>query len=174
MANNDKLIRIDGIKWWEPEAPTNKRVVVPICPQHNLRLTVVSALSPALVCPENDHTFTLPRPYIRESNYVLNRIDSQAFARMPVLNLDDEAIPVAKEELQDTDYWVKAKVTKSKSGVRLIVWAGDKSKKNKAQLFVEPSLKRMTFDQNDVHPLEVFTRVEATFVDGAKTIIKDN
>jgi hypothetical protein len=37
---------------------------------------------------------------------------------------------------------------------------------------VEPELKRMSFDQNDSHPNEVFTKVEATFKDGVSTTIK--
>jgi hypothetical protein len=167
--NEGKLIRIDGIKWWETKGANGSRIVIPVCPQHHMRLTVLSTLGPAVSCPEGDHVFTLPRAYIRETHYVVNKIDSQAFAKMPVLNLDDEAIPVAKEELKDSKYWVLAKVTESKSGTRLIIWAGDKSRKNKAQLFIEPGLKRMSFDQNDDHPLEVFTKVEAVFAEGAKT-----
>jgi hypothetical protein len=91
---------------------------------------------------------------------------------MPLLNIGDEAIPVAKDVLKDTDYWVEARVTKSKSGTRLIVWAGSKKEKNKAQLFIEPEIKRLSFDQNDTHPLEVFTKVEALFADGVSASLE--
>jgi hypothetical protein len=39
------------------------------------------------------------------------------------------------------------------------------------QIFVEPEIRRLAFDQKDLHPNDVFTKVEATFIDGttAKT-----
>jgi len=180
---DDRLIVADGIKWWDvPNARI--RTVEPICLQHNLRLSPVIVYtsryvgaagrqlvpehtdkSIELLCDEGDgHKIKLPRPYGREKSYVTNKIDAQNFAKMKTINLDDSMVPVAAEELRDTDYWVKAKITESKSGTRLLLWAGSKKAKNKAQLFVEPELKRMSFDQNDDHPTEVFARVEATFV----------
>jgi hypothetical protein len=185
----DKLIRVDGVKWWETMAGTI-RTPVPVCPEHHLRLNPVllyySAYSAGrtvamahsgnkstqLKCEDDGRIFDLPRTFGEEKQYVLAKIDAQIFAKMPTISLDDELIPVAKKELKDTDYWILAKVTKSKSGTRLIVWAGSKKDKNKAQLFVEPELQRMSFDQNDDHPTEVFAKVEATFKDGAKTTIE--
>jgi len=187
----DKLIRLDGIKWFDTVDNVGQRNLTPICPQHNLRLSPVILYektyragfvqdtpqsfdkSKQLRCDEGEgHFLDLPRQYGREKNYIADKIAATSFAKMPVINLDDEVIPVAQEELKNTDYWVRAKVTESKSGTRLIVWAGSKSKKNKVQLFVEPELKRMSFDQNDDHPLEVFAKVEAIFADEVKTIIK--
>lgn len=163
----------------------------PICPEHHIRLTPVITTytlrngiggytthnhsenkSEKLRCEEDGKLFKLPRTYGDEKAYVINKKDAQVFAKMPTISLDDEIIPVAKEELKDTDYWVLAKVTESKSGTRLIIWAGSKKDKNKTQLFIEPELKRMSFDQNDDHPTEVFTKVEATFVNGIKTQIE--
>jgi hypothetical protein len=125
-------------------------------------------------CAEGPHFIDIPRKYDEEKQYVLDRIDALVFKKMTVLNLDDEAIPVAKEELKDegSSYWVKAKVTESKSGTRLIIWAGDRSTKNKTQLFVEPELKRLGFDHNDDHPTEVFAKVDVTFADGVQSSIK--
>jgi len=185
--DTDQLIIVDKVKWL-----VNKRLrilgeIQPICPKHNMRLYPIAeyfdentgrtirqvSVSRRLKCEEaNVHVLTIPRGYKAQQQYVIDKLDAKAFAQMKVLNIDDEAIPVAKEELKDSDYWVRAKVTESKSGLRLIVWAGQKSNKNKAQLFVEPSLKRMSFDQNDDHPTEVFAKVEATFVDGIKSVIK--
>jgi hypothetical protein len=184
------IVRIDGIKWWVSKTTSGVRQPVPLCPQHHLRLkpapeayrtnrgtyaTRSDSTAKVLECAEEGHELRIPREYSDEQKYVLDRIDALVFQNMSVMNLDDEAIPVAEEELKEKDspYWVRAKVTESKSGVRLIIWAGNKAKKNKVQLFVEPELKRLSFDQNDDHPTEVFARVEAIFANGIKSQITD-
>ena len=94
---------------------------------------------------------------------------------MRFINLDDEALPIAEVKLDskdDPDYFVTGLLTKSKVGLRLIVYAGKKGSPEKSQIFVEPEIKRLAFDQKDLHPSDVFTKVEATFKDGAKQIIK--
>jgi len=174
-----QAVVIDGVKWVDAYPGQTYKVrlthLQPLCLKHSFRLTPHggSSLSTTLKCSdEGGHNIKLPRAYIDEKEHALNKIDALTFAKIPVINLDDQAIPVAKETLKDTDYWVEAKVTESKSGTRLIVWAGSKKDKNKTQLFVEPGIKRMSFDQNDDHPNEVFTKVEATFKDDIKSGIK--
>lgn len=182
------LLRIDGIKWWITKSTTGTRLPVPLCPQHNMRLkpkikseydsryrkTLALRLSESdeLICKDDSKVFKIPRKFDEEKEYVIDKVDAKVFSGMKVINLDDEVTPVAKEQLKGTDYWVKAKVTESKSGTRLIVWAGNKSKKNKTQLFVEPELKRLSFDQNDDHPTQVFSKVEAVFADKIKAKIE--
>lgn len=174
-----QLLLLDGIKWQIAET-ANGRIPFPICPRHNLRLHsapkqtelnpvtlrqqyMLESDSQLFICAEGQHEFRLSRPYHLEQAYVLDTLGAPSLANMEVVNLDDQIIPVAKEELKDSDYWVRAKVTKSKTGTRLIVWAGSKAEKNKAQLFVEPEIERLSFDHNDDHPNEVFAKVEATF-----------
>lgn len=182
----DKYIVVDKIKWRIMEQ-NGIRTPQPICPTHflrmrpkpekyNLRGSWIDRLESTALriqCAEGPHTLNIPRSYSEELRYVIDRIDALVFAKVTYMYLDDVAIPMASDEIKDKDspIWVKAKVTESKSGLRLIVWAGDRSKKNKTQLFIEPELKRMSFDQNDDHPLEVFAKVEATFVDGVSTKI---
>jgi hypothetical protein len=127
-----------------------------------------------LECAEGPHRLTIPRKLSDEKSYVIDRIDALIFEKATYIYLDDKAIPVALDEIKGKEgpVWVRAKVTESKSGLRLIVWAGDKSAKTKTQLFVEPSIKRLSFDQNDDHPTEVFTKVEALFKDEVKVSIK--
>ena len=190
--DEEKLFVVDGIKW-RIDYEYNPPAVVPFCPQHNLRLIPVPVhtskrISPRdfgieaqsirlpesesqrLECQEDGKVFPMPRKFGAERAYVLDKVDAEEVARLKTVNLDDQLITIAKEELKDTDYWVRAKVTESKAGTRLIVWAGSRSKKNKTQLFVEPELKRMGFDQNDDNPTEVFAKVEAIFKNGKTTI----
>jgi hypothetical protein len=178
---------VDGIKWWETTLNNNQRSVVPICPQHNLRMlndftrklgsdrqfTKNGDLSTRLTCPEDDKTFDMPRTYGLQKLYVMNKIDAQVFSKMTVINLDDIAIPVANsyDKKDDSPYWIKTRVTKSKSGTRLILWAGIRDNKTKTQLFIEPDIKRLSFDQNDDHPTKVFTKISVMFADGVKSEI---
>ena len=184
----DQLPFVDNIKWYVYKTINGSRHAQPICPEHNMRLQPVhdrqvktptgrwrinlESEARTLLCTDGNHTFKIPRNLNDEQMHVINKIDAQKFGEMSVINLDDIAIPVAKKELKDSDYWVRAKVTKSKTGDRLIVWAGSRSKKTKTQIFVEPELKRMSFDHNDDHPTEVFTKVEATFAGKVKSSIK--
>jgi hypothetical protein len=189
MDDQPKQIqRIDEIKWWIVFTD-GTRVPVPLCPAHNLRLTpkpeqhysnsfrknidYPTATATKLECAEGRHILVIPRTLGEEQTYVINRIDAKVFEKMPVMNFDDEITPVAKEKLNETAYWVKSKVTTSKAGVRLIIWAGDKSKQKKTQLFIEPELKRLSFDQNDDHPTDVFAKVEVTFANNIKAAIED-
>lgn len=181
-------VTIDGIKWYVVKSTDGSRHPEPLCPQHHLRLTakpgrVLNTRSrqyydrPAdtatmLECAEGPHTLDIPRDFSSERKYVVDRLDALFFEKATYIYLDDLAIPVATENLKEKDspVWVRARVTESKSGLRLIVWAGDRSEKSKTQLFVEPEISRLSFDQNDDHPLEVFAKVEATFARGRVTI----
>lgn len=186
------LIIVDGIKWWDTTS-SNIRLVVPLCIQHNLRLQPVllqervysggrdryinksSDISRQLRCEEDSgHLIDLSRQYKTQKQYVKDKIDAQVFSKLPALNLDDSMIPVAKEDIKNKDnpYWIRSKVTESKSGTRLIIWAGNRQAKNKTQLFIEPEIKKLSFDQNDDHPLEVFSKVEVTFADNVKSSIE--
>lgn len=182
MANESYIV-VDKIKWWITDA-TGYRVASPLCPEHHLRLAPVirtyydgrfrmtrkhsSDVSTQLICAEGPHIIDMPREYSDELKYVIDRLDALIFEKTTFMYLDDIAIPVAMDNIKskDSSVWVRAKVTESKAGLRLIVWAGDKSKKNKTQLFVEPEIQRLSFDQNDDHPMEVFAKVEATFAQG--------
>jgi len=188
MANENYIV-VDKIKWFVYTSPNGLRHAQPLCPEHHLRLkpnpgyhyssvrrgNVRDSDSEAikLSCDEG-HEFVLARNFGREESYVLDRLDALVFEKATYIYLDDIAIPVAKDELKDKDspIWVRAKVTESKSGLRLIVWAGDRSEKSKTQLFVEPEIARLSFDQNDDHPTQVFAKVEATFSNGRRAVIK--
>jgi len=129
-----------------------------------------------LKCEDCKTLYEIPRNHSEETRYVLDRIDAKVFKGMKVLNLDDEQVPIAKDKVKDSKHFVKAELMAStKVGKRLVIYAGKlgkKGKKNRTQIFVEPETKRLSFDQTDLHPTEVFTELEATFKDGSKHIIK--
>ena len=195
MANETKLTIVDGIKWHEWRDTNSFRHVSPLCMQHDIRMepvvlyesvyrngrkeqkSISTDKSIELQCNEGDsHKIKIPREYSAEKTYVKNKIDSMVFKQYKVMNLDDSAIPVLKEDIKDKNnpYWIRAKFTESKSGTRLIIWAGNREAKNKTQLFVEPELKRLSFDQNDDHPLDVLAKVEVTFAENFTATLNKN
>ncbi len=171
MGINHTII-LDNVKWY---ISSDKRVE-PLCPEHHLRLSleVNNFDSCYLKCAECKEFYRLPRELNAQKGYILDKLDSKIFKEMKFINLDDEALPIAKVKLDskdNPDYFVTGLLTKSKVGLRLIVYAGKKGSSEKSQIFVEPEIKRLAFDQKDLHPSDVFTKVEATFKDGVKQII---
>ena len=171
----NQKIRVDGIDWHIHTDTAKRRHPQPLCPKHHLRLSISEyGAGRHLVCEDCDKAYELPRDIYKERQYVLNKIDAKVFKGMKVLNLDDESVPLVEEKLtsEDKKYFVTGKLTKSKVGLRLVLYAGKRGDKQKTQIFVEPEIKRLAFDQNDLHPSDVFTKVEATFPDMTKNSIE--
>lgn len=182
-----QIVRIDGIKWWiTNEVGTAKRIPIALCPQHELRMTPIpprlrytgtnqyydgpSSDAIKMNCAEGPHEISLPRLYYQEKKYVIDRIDAKIFKGSKALNLDDEALPIAKSKAASLDnkYFITAQLMESKRGLQAVIYAGEKGKTKKSQIFIEPETKKMTFDQNDLNPTSVFLKIEATFDDGSK------
>lgn len=174
----DKTLRIDGLIWYL--YGTQKRFVQPICPTHKLRVypfgqpAHYSHLATFLKCADCTELHKIPRPYDEEQRYVIDRIDAINFKKLEVINLDDESVPFAKEKIstKDDKYFITSLLTSAKSGIRLIIYAGEKGKVKKTQIFVEPNVKKLAFDPKDLHPNDVFAKVEVTFDDRSKSEIK--
>jgi hypothetical protein len=182
-----KLVSIDGVKWrvFSRVNATGKvkDEVEAICPVHSMVLTpsdsdvsvnvngestVRCSDGQYLYCDEG-HMFTMPRIFSQERAYVRKRLEAVAYSKMETLNLDDEAIPIAKEKIKSDDnrYFITSQLMESKRGLQVVVYAGEKGKKQKTQIFIEPEVKRLAFDLKDLHPNEVFVEMKATFNDGS-------
>lgn len=161
--------RIDGILWYLRSYRNHARAV-PLCPNCNLEMSPPNIYkdNTDLKCEDCEKKYKLPREFREEEVYALRKIRATAYREMDVLNLDDEAIPLAKDKIssKNNKYFVKSVLTKSKVGLRLIVYAGEKGKKEKAQIFVEPVTRRLSFDQSNLHPTDIFTKLVATFHEG--------
>ena len=186
--DDQRIIRIDGLKWW---VITNNgtRLPVPLCPDHDLRLTPLHRRVLAssrgyrdqydsevttLQCAEGPHHLDIPRPYGDEKQYVIDRIDAKIFKGMKTIDLDGELTPIANTHAKNKDdkYFVTAQLMESKRGIQLVVYAGEKGRTKKAQIFIEPEVKRLAFDQNDLHPSDVFVELKAIFDDGSSHEMK--
>lgn len=178
-----KLCRIDNILW---DIDERNQYATPLCLIHRYEMDPYDSLEQdmdiepgekkQLKCDKCKKTYPLDRRFGEEIKYVFRILASKDFKQMQVMNLDDEALPVAKNETpsRDSKYFIKSLLTRSKLGLRLVVYAGEKGRKEKTQIFIEPGMKRLAFDQKDLHPNDVFSKLEATFVDGTKAILKKN
>lgn len=166
-------IMIDGLRWVIGEHP---RKATPLCPKDFMELDAHpddSVWNSFLKCEECQTVYPLKRTVEDEELYILRKLNSRVYKDMKFINLDDEAIPIAEDKIsKDSEYFVTSLLTKSKVGLRLIVYAGKKGKSEKTQIFIEPDIKRLAFDQRDLHPKDVFTSLEATFKDSSKASIK--
>lgn len=173
IGNN---IILDGVKWHvtQPHFTYAK----PLCPKHYLGLSLdYNGTSQCLLkCAECETPYRIPRGYDKERQYVVDKIVASDYKKMKFINLDDEAIPLAERKIHnDNDkYFITALLTKSKVGKRLVLYAGENGSENKTQIFVEPEIKRLAFDQNNLHPTDVFLGVSAEFNDGTKSSIEKN
>jgi hypothetical protein len=184
------IIRIDSIKWWMTKLTNGGRLPVPLCPEHDLRLTAIkprvynstrrgyidgySEDAVSLKCAEGPHEISIPRIFSDEQQYVIDRVDAKVFKGMKILNLDDEATPIAKDKIKSKDgkYFVTSQLMDSKRGLQAVIYAGEKGSPAKTQIFISPEEKRLAFDHKDLHPTDVFLKIEATFDDGSKHSIE--
>jgi hypothetical protein len=180
MAQKDQFIIIDKVKWWLWTKDDGSRGTQPFCLKHNIRMypqeTSYQKYSweyNHLKCTECKSLLQLPRTLNDEKQYILDKVESKILKSIKFINLDDEALPIAESKIpKDSKYFVTSVLTKSKVGLRLIVYAGENGKAEKTQIFVEPEIRRLAFDQTNLHPADVFTKVEATFADGTKANIE--
>lgn len=173
----DQYAKIDKIKWWVWTNSSGIRGVQAICPIHDIRMYPAKGYGEKFLddatnlrCEECKNWHSIPRNWKREQQYVLDKVESKIIKGLKFINLDDEALPIAEDKVssKDNKFFVKSSLTKSKTGLRLVVYAGEKGRKEKTQIFIEPDIKRLAFDQKDLHPTDVFTKLEATFADGTK------
>ena len=179
--NEQQYVIIDKIKWWIFTTTAGVRATQPICPTHNIRLYPAKIYdgeyldeTKHLKCAECPKTHLIPRQLKHERLYVLDKVDSKIFKSMKFINIDDEAVPLAedKKSSKDNKYFVTAILIESKIGKRVVVYAGEKGKSEKTQIFIEPEIRRLAFDQKDLHPTDIFVKLEATFVDNTKSIME--
>lgn len=166
-------IVIDGLKWVIGEHPLK---AIPLCPKDFIELNSYPSdfeLSDEnLKCEDCGKIYPLKRTVAVEKKYVLNKINSKSYKAKRFINLDDEAIPIAEDKIsKNSEFFITSVLTKSKVGLRLVVFAGEKGSNKKTEIFVEPAIKRLAFDQKDLHPTDIFTRLEATFEDNSKASI---
>lgn len=115
-------------------------------------------------CVNCDFKITFEKTIEEKISDFVNVMESRRFKDAEIINIDGELIKIRRDEQTDFDYWIDVKLSKNrKDEIQLMVLAGSKKDKDKTQLFLEPKNEKLTFDQNNDHPSQVFTKVIATF-----------
>lgn len=153
---------------WEHCWSGSRWYVRPRCPHCNceLKQSTFGRLldSYEYQCIDCDFKITLDKDIEEMSTLCVKKIEAEDFKGAEIINIDNELIKVQRKYEKDDDYWVDAKISKNRKGeLQLMVMAGSNKESDKAQLFIEPSIEKVSFDQNNKHPREVFTKIEATF-----------
>lgn len=126
-------------------------------------------------CARCDFKITLNKPIEEKADDLMDIIESQKYRDAEIINIDGELIKVQREEVVDSDYWADVKISKNKKGeIQLMVLAGSKKNKDKTQLFIDPKNEKVSFDQNNDHPVNIFSKVTATFKNSNSKIISNN
>lgn len=174
MTNlNDRLISVDNILWQKNNTSTfSKAQWKPICPTDFVGMTIGFNDVPKCryVCPECKKSYEVPRENSIQQQLISDKIAAIDLKKQDILRLDDDNYVVVTKEKktsEDNEYFVAANITDSKKGQTLVIYAGKRGVKEKSHIFVNPDEKRLSFDPKDIHPNEVFAKIEATFRDGS-------
>jgi len=123
----------------------------------------------ALFCPEDEKEWDIPGYdyYLLQRRYVSVR-NARLMKDAQIVDLDGVQVPIvtARTPEEDSEYWAEVRINESKKGKQLVVYAGRRGASDKTQVFVDLENDKITFDQNNIHPNDVFTRVVADFDSG--------
>jgi hypothetical protein len=169
-----KLNLWKGLLW----QPTTGGIFV-YCPEHRIKLDLSDGVNEYsqdisytddryLVCPDDGKRFPLEGIDLatlrRRFNSVLEAVN---FKDAEIVSLDGYQVPIAKVDApKDNEYWVQARINDTKQGKQLVVYAGKRGDRDKAQMFLDVENDKLTFDQNNMHPNDVFVKVIAEFRSG--------
>ncbi len=163
---SDELFRIDGVLW-----SINKvsKVAIAYCPADRVALRCdFPSMTYSVKCDECSRLYEFERTFQDERIFVVNKVIARDLAGYEVIDFDGAAIPLAEGTAKDEKHFVVVKLMNTKVGKRLVVYVGEQGENQKVQIFIEPDIKRLAFDQKDQHPSAVFLALEATFSDGTK------
>lgn len=175
--NRIKLYLWEGVHWDIDYDFNGNPYAMPLCPKQKCNCKLIKSKEKYSIgeykycCIKCDFKITLNKEIADKGIDFLNVVESFKYQDAEIINIDGDLIRVAREEEKDNDYWVDAKISKNKKGeVQLMVLAGSKNDKNKAQLFLDPKNEKMAFDQNNDHPSEIFVKVEGVFKNSKTSI----
>jgi hypothetical protein len=181
---DDKKIKLyfwEGLNWDLDYDINNNPIPFALCPKQkcNCRLTksreTYSIGEYKYNCIKCDFKITLNKAIEDKGNDFLNVRESLKYKDVEIINIDGELIRVQRDEKKDDDYWVDVKISKNKIyELQLMVLAGSKKNKHKIQLFLDLQNERLSFDQNNDHPKEIFAKVIAVFKNSKTEICSNN
>ncbi len=81
---------------------------------------------------------------------------------------------IVKDENEDENYWIEARLGQKDGKLMAIIYFGDKnnnvnSKKTYSQVFLDFDDEQMRFDKANKNPLEIIARLKAEFINSSHT-----
>ena len=125
-------------------------------------------------CPVCAYRIDFPFPFATAKKDVARIMLAKKYKDADIVDIDGVNTPVLKKKVasKDDKYFASVQINESKRGPQLVIYAGKKGAKEKAQIFVTPETKKMSFDHKDVKPTDIFAKVTAEFTDGSVNEIK--
>lgn len=107
-------------------------------------------------------------------DFVSKEIESSYLNALDLIDIDGALTPVRKiknENLND-DYYLVSQVNKSNRSTQVVLYAGKKGKHDKCQIFITPEERRLSFDQHDISPQDLLSKITVEFRDGSISTIQ--
>lgn len=182
--NNEKiqLYLWEGLHWdIDYDTNGNPYSQTPLCPKQKCNCRLKKSKEAyergeyKYCCTRCDFKVTLNRSIEEKADDLVGIVESQKYRDAEIINIDGELIKVQREEVADCDYWADVKISKNKKDeIQLMVLAGSKKNKDKTQLFIDPKNEKVSFDQNNDHPVEIFSKITATFKKSNSKIVSND
>lgn len=177
---DNKLYSVDKILW---TVDKYNGVAVPLCPKDRIELFGIGdnnyvfatdEVIDELECEECGKKFKLNRSLRDEKKYVIEKVLALDRKEYEIIDIDGMQTPVTKKIKVDpnTEYFCTTQIRDSKRGPQLVIYAGKKGSNRKSQIFISEEERRLSFDQNDINPVEIFSKITAEFYDGTKHTIE--
>lgn len=178
---DNKLYSVDRLLWMVDKY---NDVAIPLCPKDRIKLLSVGnnnyfatdEVIDELECEECGKRIKLNRSLYDEKKYVIEKVLALDRKEYEIIDIDGMQTPVTKKIKIDpnTEYFCTTQIRDSKRGPQLVIYAGKKGSNRKSQIFISEEERRMSFDQNDVNPADLFAKITAEFPDGTKHVIEKN
>ncbi len=174
----DKLYRIDNVYWMVDKY---NGVAVPICPKDHIELIytynndfITDEMVNELKCEECNRIYKFSRSVRDEKDYAVEKVLALDRKSYEIVDVDGIQTPVTEKVKIDsnTKYFCTTQIRDSKRGPQLVIYAGKKGSNRKSQIFISEEERRLSFDQNDINPADLFAKITAEFPDGTKHIIE--
>lgn len=174
VGGDMQLYKIDGLKWHLYKTTSSNLEPIPICIKCNLPLDSDDFNNNyGAICPYCGEKYKIKcGDYYNEQELVTKVIRSQKYKNCKFIDIDGALTPIMKTKDKNDKFFCAANIQDSKNGPQLVIYAGEKGSTEKCQIFINPKDRRLSFDQKDLNPADVFIKVVATFRDGTKHIVE--
>ncbi len=163
MRNGRNLISVEG----------------PLCKECKIKLSVnrFSKIATCISCKKKvDYLDFLGNDIVKEeaTAYLEAKFDED----IPIISFDLNPTKIIKEDNEDENYWLQAKIIQKDGKKMAIVYLGEKihgkqNKKDYSQLFVDIDDEQIRFDKGNKNPMKLVFSLVAAF-ENSSTIIKKN